>query len=430
MDWNSYVRVSALMFLEFAVWGAWMPVLALRLLGPLKLNGKQTGWIYATFPLASIFSPLVAGYLADKCVNAEWVIMGAHIAGAVLMFIAAKQTKFWGMFWTMLLYSVFYTATIPLVAKVLYANQSVAKIDTWVWVWAPVSWAVIGYFLTGMRQLRKIGGDGPDSLYLAAILSVAMALVCLVQPATPHQAAAATAGAQIVANPMVAAFGMLSNSNYLLFMLLQLVVSGMMQFYFLGTGQFMQDRGVSGKNVSAAMGMAQVVQAAATILLLEPLIGLAPKLGFAQYEGYRWTFATGALCWTVLFATYLLSRRSLGVILIQSFHGFAYVFFIIAGQKFVGLVAPGEIQGSALSLLAIATNGIGLFVGTQLAGFAMQKNSVGGKFQWSKIWSVPLVITLAGALLFAVAFKAPAPSAFQPAKPHAQKAVATEHGHR
>ena len=99
-----------------------MPVLALRLLGPMKLSGKQTGWVYATFPLASIFSPFVSGYLADKYVNAEWVIMASHVIGAVLLFVAAKQTKFWGMFWTMLVYSVFYTATIPLVTKVLCSS--------------------------------------------------------------------------------------------------------------------------------------------------------------------------------------------------------------------------------------------------------------------------------------------------------------------
>ena len=412
---HDYLRVSALMFLEFAVWGAWMPVLALRLLGPMKLSGKQTVWIYATFPLASIFSPFVSGYLADKYVNAEWIIMASHVIGAVLMFVAAKQTKFWGMFWTMLAYSVFYTATIPLVTKVLYSHASVAKLDTWVWLWAPVSWALIGYFLTGMRQVRKIGGDGPDSLYLAAFLSVVTALVCLIQPATPPQVVTAAAGAEAGANPMMQAFGMLENANYLIFMLVQLAVSGMMQFYFLGTGQFMQDRGVSGKNVSAAMGMAQAVQAAATILLLGWLV---------DKGGYAWTFAVGALCWTVLFAAYVVSKKSLGIMLIQGFHGLAYVFFIVGGQKFVGFVAPGEISGSALSLLAIATNGIGLFLGTQLAGFVMEKNSVGGKFQWPKIWAVPLAITLAGAIVFAVAFKVPDPKDFQKEKPRGEKAVA------
>ena len=131
---HDYLRVSALMFLEFAVWGAWMPVLAMRLLGPMKLSGKQTGWIYATFPLACIFAPVASGYLADKYFNAEWIIMASHAIGAVLLFVAAKQTKFWGMFWTMLAYSVFYTATLPLVNKVLNhsfpADDPIGSVDS------------------------------------------------------------------------------------------------------------------------------------------------------------------------------------------------------------------------------------------------------------------------------------------------------------
>ena len=75
---------------------------------------------------------------------------------------------------------------------------------------------------------------------------------------------------------------MLKNTNYLIFILSQLAVSGMMQFYFLGTGQFMQDRGVSGKNVSAAMGIAQAVQAVATMLLLGWLLGLPERLGYGK----------------------------------------------------------------------------------------------------------------------------------------------------
>jgi nucleoside transporter len=424
MNWDAYLRVSALMFLEFAVWGAWMPVLALRLLGPMKLSGKQTGWVYATFPLACIFAPLASGYLADKWFNAEWIILASHAIGAVLLFVAAKQTKFWGMFWTMLAYSVFYTATLPLVNKVLFEHIS-GKADllflglpisqqALVFLWAPVAWALVGYFLTGMRQVRKTGGDGPDALYLAAFLSVLMAVACLIQPATPPQAATA-AGAKAAVNPMLAALDMLKNANYLVFILVQLAVSGMMQFYFLGTGQFMQDRGVSGKNVSAAMGMAQAVQAAATILLLELLIGKA---------GFQWTFATGALCWAILFAAYVVSRHGLLIVSVQPFHGLAYVFFMIAGQMFVGAMAPKEIGASAQSLIFIATNGIGLFLGTQLAGFVMEKNSVGGKFQWSKIWAVPMVITLAGAIVFATAFKVPDPKDFQKEKAKSEKAVA------
>ena len=44
----------------------------------------------------------------------------------------------------------------------------------------------------------------------------------------------------------------------------------------------------------------------------------------------------------------------------------------------------------------------------------MERNSEGGKFHWPKIWAVPLVITLAGAIVFAAAFKTPHAADFQP----------------
>ncbi len=83
-----YVKLSAVMFLEYAVWGAWAPVLAARLLGPLKMSGKQTGWVYSTLPIACIVSPLLAGQAADKWVNTEWILAACHLVGAVLLFFA------------------------------------------------------------------------------------------------------------------------------------------------------------------------------------------------------------------------------------------------------------------------------------------------------------------------------------------------------
>jgi predicted MFS family arabinose efflux permease len=287
---------------------------------------------------------------------------------------------------------------------VLYAHPlddgKITGVDGWVWFWAPVSWALVGYFLTGLRQVRKTGGDGPDSLYLAAILSIVMIVVCMFQ--IPTKPAGGIEG-----NPMAKAFEMFSNTSYLVFMLVQLVVIGMQQFYFLGTGQFLQDRGVSGKNVSAIMALAQASQAAATIFLLGWLLNWPKEHGCDANQGFTLLFVVGSLSWSVLFLVYILTKNKLVLSIFQAFHGLAYVFFVIGGQIFVKAMASVDYRASALSLLAIATNGIGLFVGTQMAGMVMQKNTVNGKFQWNKIWVVPLVITLAGAIVFAVAFKVP-----------------------
>ncbi|MGO9111471.1 MAG: hypothetical protein ACLP9L_19765, partial [Thermoguttaceae bacterium] len=70
-----------------------------------------------------------------------------------------------------------------------------------------------------------------------------------------------------------------------------------------------------------------------------------------------------------------------------------------------GKIAPEGLGGSMQGLIFAATMGVGLFLGTQLAGFTMDKYSANGKFQWPKIWAVPLVITLAGTVVFATAFR-------------------------
>jgi formate/nitrite transporter FocA (FNT family) len=54
----------------------------------------------------------------------------------------------------------------------------------------------------------------------------------------------------------------------------------------------------------------------------------------------------------------------------------------------------------------------------------MQRNSVDGKFQWAKIWIVPMAITLAGALVFALLFHVPNAADFQKKKPQQEQALA------
>lgn len=384
---SNYLSLSAMYFMQFAVWGAWMPVLAARLLGPLKLTGKQTGWIYATFPLASMVSPLLFGQLADKWFDAAYIMAACHLVGAVLLLAAARIRQFTPLFIVMLLYAMAYAATLPL-ANALVLRHAASAPN--VFIWAAIAWALIGYFLTGLRQLKGTG-EGNDCLYLAAILSLVTAGVCMFQPASPP------AGQQ--GQPMLEALGMLKDPNYLLFMVVSMLVTGMMQFYFLGTAPFMQEMGISSKNVPGAMAMAQAVQAIATLFALGIVY---------QSIGPRWTLALGSASWFALYVVYMIGRPAALIVVVQGLHGLAYVLFIMGGWTYVSEVAPKAIGGSAQSLISLVTMGIGLFLGTQAAGFFMERAKVGDRFQWGRVWIVPLVITLAGALALAGAFHAPA----------------------
>jgi len=390
MDWKLYFGLSFPMFLEYAVWGAWAPVLAARLLGPLKMTGKQTGWIYATLPLACIVSPLIAGQLADKYLHAEWILAACHLAGAVLLFAAARLTRFRPLFVVMLIYSAFYAATLPLVNAVLFANVTDVGTQSKVFIWAPVAWALVGYFLSAWRWVFKTGKEGRDCLYLAAVLSIVMAIGCLLLvPETPP----AKKGQAIID-----AMAMLKEPNFFVFMLTSLVVVGLMQFYFLGTAPFMQDMGIAAKNVPASMAIAQAVQAAATFFALEAVLG---KLGF------KWTLVVGAGCWLAMYVIYIQGRPKPLIVASQSLHGLAYVFFVIVGQIFAANVASEEIRSSMQALIFAVTTGLGLFLGTQFAGAVMDKFRKEQKFQWRTIFMVPAITAAICIVVLAVLFRAP-----------------------
>lgn len=375
LDLTTYISLSLVMFLQYGIWGAWAPVLAARLLGPLKMSGKQTSWIYATLPLACIVAPLISGQLADQSFNAEQILFVAHLGGAFFVFLAAKQKKFLPLFMAMLLYSVFYAATLPLVNAALFAATSNTVTQGKIFIWAPIGWGLVGYALSAWRMIRKTEGDGNDCLYFAAGLSILMAIVSLTLPATPPPGTGEI--------PILIAITMLGNNDFLVFIILSMIVMGLMQFYFLGTAQFLQDKGIANKHVPGSMAVAQIGQTVATWFWLGLVLGA---------WGFKWSLALGVACWIALYCIYIVGKPRSLLVASQALHGFAYLFFVVVGQIFADFIAPTGIRSSMQALVFAATIGVGLLIGTQMAGFAMDRYSQDGVFQWRKLWLLPATV--------------------------------------
>ena len=139
-------------------------------------------------------------------------------------------------------------------------------------------------------MLRSGESDGSDAMILAAALGVVTAACCLFLPETSP--------ARSGGSPIQQAFGMLKQPDFLLFIITSLCVAGTMQFYFLGSGQYMMDRGISGKAVPGAMAMAQAAQAIATWYALGKAIELF---------GFKWTLVLGTSSWLLLYVIYAMS---------------------------------------------------------------------------------------------------------------------------
>lgn len=391
MTWELYILLSGMMFLEFAIWGAWSPVLSARLLGALKMSGKQLGWIYGTIPLGCMLAPLAAGQIVDKWCPTQFYLGGSHLLGGVFLLAASRATRFWPLVTLMALYAICFAPTLALVNSLAFAHLPNPEVHYFrVRVWGAISWILAGWALTVWRRSGKWQVSGSDCLAMAGVLSLLMGVYCFFLPHTPP---AHKAGAVL---PFVQAISMLSNSNFLIFLVISFVVSTQLQFYFLGTARYLEDIGTSHTAIPALMSIAQAAQVVAMAWILPVIF---PKLG------YQWTLAIATGMWIVMFTVYSRVRQRNLVIASMALHGLAYAFFFDAAFIYVNRIASPEIRGSAQALYTTVTLGIGLFAGTQITGVIMDYFRRDGGFRWRPMFLVPCAMLAICTLAFIFFFK-------------------------
>jgi nucleoside transporter len=391
MDWQLYLKLSVMMFLEFAVWGAWAPVLASHLVGPLKMSGKQTGWIYAMLWLGCIVAPFIGGQIADRWVATEYFLTAVHLVGGIVLLLAARRTKFWNLLGLMGIYSLLFAPTLALVNSLMFSHLTSPDTQAGkIRVWGTIGWIVAGLILAFWRHLDKFKVRGSDALTLAGILSLVMGIFCFFLPHTPPP--------EEPGNPLafVDAFKMLGDSNFLIFLIISFVVTTELQFYYVPTAPYLEDIGIQRKNISAVMTLAQFAEIVGMALLLPQLL---PRIGF------RWALVIGVVAWPMRYIIFAMKRPVWLVISSLSFHGLGYTFFFFAGQMYVDKTASPDIRASAQALIAVVTLGFGNFIGTQITGAVMDFFKKDEKFQWRPIFLVPCVLTIVCALAFVLFFR-------------------------
>ncbi len=81
-------RLSLLMFLYYAIQGAFVPLFSLRL-QELGLTPLEMGWACATQALAALVAPLVAGQIADRWLPAERCLAICAVLSGTLLWVLA-----------------------------------------------------------------------------------------------------------------------------------------------------------------------------------------------------------------------------------------------------------------------------------------------------------------------------------------------------
>ena len=89
-------RLSIMMFLQYAIWGAWLPLLWPFLSGHRGFDPGQIGMMFSVGALGAILAPFVAGQIADRYFATEKYLALSHIIGGVLVWQLSSIDSYTG----------------------------------------------------------------------------------------------------------------------------------------------------------------------------------------------------------------------------------------------------------------------------------------------------------------------------------------------
>ena len=87
-----FAKLSAMMLLEYFIWGAWYVTMGTYMTEFLQSNGVQIGAAYSALAIATMISPFFVGMVADRYFAAQRIMGVLHLVGAVLLYLATQIT--------------------------------------------------------------------------------------------------------------------------------------------------------------------------------------------------------------------------------------------------------------------------------------------------------------------------------------------------
>jgi len=407
-------RLGTMMFLQYALWGAWLPVTARYLSasvpdGGLGFTGSQIGMILGLAgSIGAIAAPFIAGQIADRYFSTERILAFLVTTGGIVKWYTSLQTDYHSWLVLSIIYSVLYMPTLALSNSITFAHiddqeNDFPKIRVWGTIgWIVASWAFPMIWLQTDLEFQSmppfiVGAEVPDvtarladALKFSGGISILYGAFCFLLPSTPPKKDATEKLA------FKKAFELFQYSSFTILVLSSLAVSVIHQIYFLQTGPFLSHIGIPDSQIGPAMTIGQFAE----ILTMAYLGYFLKRLGFKKVI----TIGIAAYCLRyAIFGTELFPVWVM--IASQAFHGFCYAFFFAAAYVYVDKIAEEDVRHSAQTVFGIIILGGGPVIGGWLSGFLQSHYTINGVFDYSDFWYTLSAIGLVATAVFYFSFK-------------------------
>jgi nucleoside transporter len=397
-------RLSLMMFLQYAIWGAWLPILYPFISGHRKFSDGEVSAVFAAGAAGAVLGPFVAGQLADRRFATERILALSHTVGAGLVWALAETAAFWPFVAISALYGLIYAPTLALTNSLAFAHLPNRDRDFGpVRLWGTIGWIAVG-ILVGHMLLRWHTPEGVSAseveaaqnagrsiaFKVSAVLGVAMGLYCLTLPHTPPSPRPRQASA------VREALSEIRLQPLLLLFLIAVPVSMIHQFHFVHTAGFLSKlqgnpaadgfvkwiNGVLGVGGGGLMTIGQMSEIA--VLAAMPLLAVALSrkslllIGIAAYGLRMAIFAYAGDSAPAIMAGLAL-------------HGLCFGCFIFVAFMVVDERTTPDVRATAQNLFNLVIVGIGIIVGSWFAGSIVAPwAKAGGAMDFTRLFSVPM----------------------------------------
>jgi nucleoside transporter len=428
MNLTPRAKFSIMMFLQFFIWGAWLP-LAFDYLTELRFSAVEISWVFNAFALASITAMFFSTQFADRNFAAERFLAFSHLVGGVAILAIAWTDSFPAFFTLLLIHSMFYVPTISITNSIAFANLPNAKEDFGkVRLWGTIGWIAASlpfvFLLVDWAQIPPISDAGFVG-WLEKVLSTPKTGTAYIQGVSFTYIAAGVASLLLAAfsltlphtPPKPAEYGedrfawlksmrLLRHPFLLVLFVCTFFDAAVHQGYFLLTASFLKNRvGISAPWIMPVMTIGQVAE-----ILTMAVLGLVLKA-----LGWRATMVLGILGHTARFGVFAFFPEAAPAILVNVLHGICYAFFFATVYIFVDEYFPKDVRSSAQGLFNFLILGLGPFVGNfvwpELQGYftsdVVVDEQVVKVVDYRSLFVIPAAVALGAAILLAFFFHPP-----------------------
>lgn len=399
-------RLSAMMFLQFFIWGAWFVSVGNYMVAHGML--ESVPWAYTVGPIAAVLAPFFLGLIADRFFATERVLGILHLLGGVAMLCApAAATLGAGPFILVLaLHTLCYMPTLGLVNTLSFHHlASQEKQFPFIRVFGTVGWIAANLCISKLFHADA----SAVQFYVTGAAALALGVYSFTLPHTPPPAA----GKPLVLREMLGldAWGLLRQRSFATFLVSSFLICIPLSAYYAYAPVFASATGI--QDVAATMSFGQMSEF--FFMLLIPF--------FFVRLGVKWMLAAGMLAWVIrygLFAGAALTGQHWMVLVGIILHGICYDFFFVTGSIYTDKACAREIRGQAQGLLVVATFGLGLGIGAQISGRIVAAFTRGTAaapvIQWPNVWLFPCLMAVVVLCAFIALFKDKVAASNLPAK--------------